>query len=82
MADSSAAAANAVDLPVERLILLFHLLDCFHGRVTARFRLSLRGKLGFLSLIASFALGLGLDGPAQFHGQSGRTDHCECNGCT
>ena len=73
----SAAAANAVDLPVQRLVLLFHLLDRFHRRVAARLRLLFRGEFGFLPLIAGFALRLGLDEPALLHGARGSAEKSE-----
>jgi hypothetical protein len=76
----SAAAANAVDLPVQCLVLLFHLLDRFHRRIAARLRLLFYGQLSLLSLIAGFALRLGLDEPALFHGAGGSACKHNCNG--
>ena len=67
----SAAPADAVNLPVERLILLFHLLHRFHGRVSARLGLLFRGEFGVLPLIARFAFRLGLDESALFDRRSG-----------
>jgi len=64
----SAAAADAVNLPVERGILVLHPFERFNGGVAARFRrLSFRGEFGFLPLIASFALRLGRNEAALFH---------------
>src|ERR1700733_14041834 len=79
-AEGSAAATNAVDLPVERLVLLFHLLDRFHGRVAARLRFLFRGEFGLLPLIAGFALRLGLDEAALLHGARGRAEKSERDG--
>jgi len=69
-----------VDLPVQRLVVLFHLLERFHGRVAARLGFLFCGEFGFLPLIAGFAFRLGLDEAALFHGARGSAEKSERDG--
>ncbi|MDE2062109.1 MAG: hypothetical protein KGJ00_06840 [Bradyrhizobium sp.] len=65
-----------MDLPVQRLVFLLHLLERFHGRIATRLRrLSFGGQFGLLPLIAGFALCLSLDEPALFHCSRGSNAH-------
>jgi hypothetical protein len=71
-----------VNLSIQRLILLFHPLQRFHGGIAARFGGSaLRGEFIRLPLIARFALSLGLDEPALLHRFCGRGGKRQCGAC-
>ena len=65
-----------MNLPVQRLVLVLHLFERFHGLVAARLGLSFGGEFGFLALVTRFPFRLGLDEPALlYRGSGSRAEH-------
>jgi hypothetical protein len=79
----SASPADAVYLPVERLVLVLHLFERLHEfRFPRRLRFPFRGKFRFLSPIAGLPFRLGLDEAALLdcRGRRGAEQDSKCSG--